>query len=110
MEIFKQTNFDFLGKKWPFIWPVSGADAGWIDQPGGKGGPKYGIDFTGGALMDVEFVKRPRRRTIRSAMRKKIPGEIEVQEVSGTQEVLISDGLAGREGAERASVLTWCRR
>ncbi|MBV8812620.1 MAG: hypothetical protein JO033_28445, partial [Acidobacteriaceae bacterium] len=84
MEIFKQTNFDFLGKKWPFIilslvLTAAGLLSLWI-----KGGPRYGIDFTGGALMDVNFVKRPPAEAIRSALRKKISGEIEVQEVSNS--------------------------
>jgi preprotein translocase subunit SecF len=92
MEIFKQTNFDFLGRKWPFILlslvlTVVGLISLWM-----KGGPKYGIDFNGGALMDVNFIKRPPAEAIRSALRHKIAGEIEVQEIRNTQEVLISTG------------------
>lgn len=99
MEIFKRTNFDFLGKKWPFIilsllLTAAGLVSLWI-----KGGPKYGIDFTGGALMDVNFIKRPPAEAIRAALHQKIPGDIEVQEVSNaqgvgnSQEVLISTGV-----------------
>jgi preprotein translocase subunit SecF len=92
MEIFKQTNFDFLGRKWPFILlslvlTVVGLISLWM-----KGGPKYGIDFNGGALMDVNFIQRPPAEAIRSALRHKIAGEIEVQEIRNTQEVLISTG------------------
>jgi len=92
MEIFKRTNFDFLGRKWPFILlslllTVAGLISLWM-----KGGPKYGIDFTGGALMDVNFIKRPPAESIRAALRHKITGEIEVQEIGNTQEVLISTG------------------
>ncbi len=99
MEIFKQTNFDFLGKKWPFIilsllLTAAGLASLWI-----KGGPKYGIDFTGGALMDLNFIKRPPAEAIRSALHKKISGEIEVQEVNNSQgignsqEALITTGV-----------------
>jgi preprotein translocase SecF subunit len=92
MEIFKRTNFDFLGRKWPFILlslllTIAGLVSLWM-----KGGPKYGIDFTGGALMDVNFIKRPAAESIRAALRHKIAGEIEVQEIRNTQEVLISTG------------------
>lgn len=100
MEIFKQTNFDFLGKKWPFIGlslllTLIGFASLWI-----KGGPKYGIDFNGGALMDVSFIQRPPAEKIRSALRQKIAGEIEVQEVSNSQEVLISTGVRDERGLQ----------
>jgi preprotein translocase subunit SecF len=92
MEIFKQTNFDFLGKKWPFIILSLALTAAGVISLGVKGGPKYGIDFTGGALIDANFIKRPSADAIRAALNKKISGEIEVQEVSNSQEVFISTG------------------
>jgi preprotein translocase subunit SecF len=90
MEIFKQTNFDFLGKKWPFIFLSLALTAAGFVSLVIKGGPKYGIDFNGGALMDVNFIKRPPAQVIRSALHKRISGEIEVQEVGNSQEALIS--------------------
>jgi preprotein translocase subunit SecF len=90
MEIFKQTNFDFLGKKWPFIIVSLVLTAAGLLSLVLKGGPKYGIDFNGGALMDVNFIKRPPAEAIRSALHKSISGEIEVQEVGNSQEALIS--------------------
>jgi preprotein translocase subunit SecF len=102
MEIFKQTNFDFLGKKWPFIWLSLLLTAAGVISLVVKGGPKYGIDFTGGAQMDVAFVKRQSAEDIRAAMRKKIPGDIQVQEVSGTQEVLIQTGLSDESAQARS--------
>src|SRR6201996_431823 len=96
MEIFKQTNFDFLGKKWPFIILSLVLTAAGIVSLFVKGGPKYGIDFTGGALMDVNFIKRPPAEAIRSALHKKIAGDIDVQEVreaGHSQQVLISTGV-----------------
>ena len=100
MEIFKNTNFDFLGKKWPFIGLSLALTLAGIGSLFVKGGPKYGIDFTGGALMDVNFIKRPPAEAIRTALQKRISGEVEVQEVSntqnvsGSQEVLITSGAA----------------
>ncbi len=91
MEIFKHTNFDFLGKKWPFIILSLLLTAAGLASLFVKGGPKYGIDFTGGALMDVNFIKRPPAEAIRAALHKAVAGEIEVQEVSNPQ----SGGFAG---------------
>jgi len=90
MEIFKATNFDFLGKKWPFIGLSFLLTAAGLISLFAKGGPKYGIDFNGGALMHVKFAHQPPTEKIRSALRKEIRGEIDVQEVSGQQEVLVS--------------------
>src|ERR1700744_1027514 len=92
MEIFKQTNFDFLGRKWPFIWLSLALTIAGLASLVIKGGPKYGIDFNGGALMDINFIKRPPAEAIRAALRQKISGEIEVQEIRNSQEVLISTG------------------
>lgn len=103
MEIFKQTNFDFLGRKWPFIILSLVLTAVGLISLFVKGGPKYGIDFTGGALMDVNFIKRPPAEQIRSALRQKIAGEIEVQEVNNSaqsQEVLISTGARDERALE----------
>jgi preprotein translocase subunit SecF len=93
MEIFKKTNYDFIGNMWPFIilslvLTVAGLVSLWLN-----GGPRYGIDFNGGALMDVTFLNRPPAEAIRAALRQKIGGEIEVQEVSSSaHEVLIQTG------------------
>ena len=46
-----------------------------------KGGPRYGIDFRGGALITVSFANRPRGQDSRGAFRQALP--VEVQEVSG---------------------------
>src|SRR4051812_36572693 len=100
MEIFKQTNFDFLGKKWPFIIASLVLTTLGLGSLFVKGGPKYGIDFNGGALMEVNFKHRPPAEQIRAALRKKISGEIEVQEVSNSERVLISTSVRDPKGLE----------
>jgi len=90
MEIFKSTNFDFLGKKWVFITLSLVLTAAGVISLGIKGGPKYGIDFDGGAQMTVKFAHRPPAEDIRAALRKRISGEIEVQEITNSPEVIVS--------------------
>ena len=52
------------------------------------------------ALMDVNFIKRPPAESIRSALTKAIHSEIEVQEVSNSQEVLISTDARNEQALE----------
>ncbi len=97
MELFKSPNFDFLGKKWPFIIAslvMLGAGIGSLIV---NGGPRYGIDFKGGVLMSLRFAEMPPLDQIRSALAARISGEISVQEILGSNEVMISTELRSEE-------------
>jgi len=106
MELFKNTNIDFLGKKGILI----GASlvltavglASWI----GKGGLKYGIDFTGGASITVKFAKTPPVDEVRKLVEQKIPGEVSVQEEPSQNTVIIGTPLASDAAlnAERTAI------
>jgi len=54
-----------------------------------KGGPRYGIDFKGGANLYLRFDKEPPMDKIRSALSSKIQGEISVQQITGKPEVMV---------------------
>ena len=87
MQFFKNTNYDFLGKKWPFIGLSLLLSAAGLVSLALHGGPRYGIDFRGGALMYVKFSGPPPVDRIRTAIGAKIP--VDVQEVVGSNEVII---------------------
>src|SRR5258706_7320914 len=94
MELFKNTNFDFLGKKWPFIIASLVLTVAGLASLAIKGGPRYGIDFKGGTLMTVKFSGPPPVDAIRAAVAKKISGEGSVQNFeSGSNEVAIGTEL-----------------
>lgn len=80
MELFKNTNFDFLGRKWPFIIASLLLTVAGILSIFVQGGVKMGIDFKGGALMTVKFAGKPDVEKIRSAMNARIKSENTVQE------------------------------
>jgi len=65
MQLFKNTDFDFLGKKWPFIIASLVLTVAGFGSIALKHGLKYGIDFKEGVLMTVKFAYR--RRSTRSA-------------------------------------------
>lgn len=93
MQLFKNTNFDFLGKKWPFLILSLALIAVGMISLFVKGGPKYGIDFRGGVNMYVKFSVKPPVERLRAILSSKIPGEISVVEVPGSQEVIIGTEL-----------------
>ena len=89
MELFKNTKFDFLGKKWPFIIGSLVLTAAGLVSLAMHGGPNYGIDFKGGALIYLRFNQEPPVQKIRSALESKVTGEVSVQQITGQPEVLV---------------------
>ena len=97
MELFQDTNIDFLGKKWPFIILSALLLLGGLGSLIVKGGPRYGIDFKGGALIYVKFAQAPPMEKLRSALGSRLPGGTpDIQEITGTNEVIIGTELHGR--------------
>lgn len=94
MELFKSTNYDFLGKKWPFIILSLVLTAAGLVSLAIKGGPRYGIDFRGGALVTVTFAQRPPVDRVRTVLDSK-GLNADVQEVQGKQDDII--GIDVRE-------------
>ncbi|HYL37694.1 MAG TPA: protein translocase subunit SecF [Bryobacteraceae bacterium] len=94
MELFRNTNYDFLGKKWPFIILSLILTAAGLVSLALRGGPRYGIDFKGGALVTVTFAQRPPVDKVRAALDSR-GLNADVQEVQGKQDDLI--GIDVRE-------------
>jgi preprotein translocase subunit SecF len=96
MELFKDTNYDFLGNKWPFIIASLVLTVAGLGSIAMKGGLKYGIDFKGGALMTVKFATTPPLDKIRGALAAKVKGEVTVQnftDVAARNEIVIGTEL-----------------
>jgi preprotein translocase subunit SecF len=87
MELFKNTNYDFLGKKWPFIIASLVLTVAGFTSILMQGGLKFGIDFKGGTLMTVKFSQKPPIEKIRGAFARsgKINGEVTVQNFTDPQ-------------------------
>jgi len=64
MELFKQTNFDFLHWKWHFIGASLILSVAGIASLVINGGPKLGIEFKGGMEMTVKFATYPDVNTV----------------------------------------------
>ena len=96
MELFKQTNFDFLKWKWHFIGASLVLSVAGLVSLAVHSGPKLGVEFKGGMEMDVKFASAPNIVKIRSALSDALSSPPSVQTVlDGTNEVLI-----GTEGGD----------
>ncbi len=100
MELFKNTNFDFLGKKWPFIIASLILTVAGLGSLAVKGGPRYGIEFKGGMLMTAKFQGTPPLNEVRSSLSKVLasPPSVETFE-SSSNEIAI-----GTEGSDDATL------
>ena len=96
MELFRNTQFDFLGRKWWFILPSLILMLAGAISLAANGGPRYGIDFLGGAVMEVRWPGAPPVEQIRAALapHMKDVSVVAARELTGANEVLISTGAA----------------
>ena len=91
MELFKDSGFDFLGRKWWFILSsLILTSAGLVSLL--ANGPRYGIDFQGGAVMGVRWEGPPPVERIRTAVSSRLNGVsvVAAHDRTGSNEVLIS--------------------
>jgi preprotein translocase subunit SecF len=97
MELFKNTNFDFLGTKWPVIIASLVLTSAGLTSLIVHGGPSYGIDFKGGAVLYLRFNQEPPVQRIRTALESKVRGEITVQQITGQPEVLVGTEISNEK-------------
>jgi preprotein translocase subunit SecF len=95
MELFKRAHFDFLGRKWWFILPSLLLTLAGLASLAINGGPRYSIDFLGGAIMEVRWQGPPPVDRIRAAVSSRLTGVsvVAAHDVTGSNEVLIAAQL-----------------
>src|SRR5947209_1769133 len=95
MELFKKTCFDFLGRKWWFILPSLILTCAGLTSLAINGGPRYSVDFLGGAVMDIRWEGTPPIERIRAAVSSQLSGVsvVAAHDLSGSNEVLVSAEL-----------------
>ncbi len=102
MELFRNTNIDFLGKKWYFlafslIFSIAGLSSIFFWH-----GIPFGVDFKGGTLVYVKFAQTPDLKQIRAAMDRAGLKDPKIQSfgAAAANEVLVA--LEERETSEAA--------
>ena len=102
MELFRNPNIDFLGKKWYFLaFSLVFSVAGVVSMLFWHGIP-LGIDFRGGTLVEVKFTHAPDDNAIRAAMDRASLQHARIQRfgAAANNEVLID--LSIQETSEQA--------
>lgn len=102
MELFRNPNIDFLGKKWYFLaFSLVFSVAGVISMLAWHGIP-LGVDFRGGTLVYVKFSHPPNEDAIRASLEKAGLKQPRIQRygVAANNEVLID--LDVQETSEKA--------
>jgi len=104
VEFFRNTNIDFLGKKWYFLaFSLVFSVAGILSLAFWHGLP-LGVDFRGGTLVYVKFTHPPNDADVRAKLDKSGLKDAKLQSIAGgqggTNELLIS--LDIKETSEQA--------
>jgi preprotein translocase subunit SecF len=99
MEIFRDTHFDFLGRKWWFILPSLILTFAGLVSLLLNGGPRYSIDFSGGAIMDVRWEGTAPIERIRTAVSSRLSAVsvVAAHDLAGSNEVLVSAQTPAQE-------------
>lgn len=102
MELFRNPNIDFLGKKWYFLALSLIFSVGGLLSIFFWHGIPLGVDFKGGTLVYVKFTERPNIEQIRSQLDKAGLRNARIQSYgqAANDEVLVS--LEQRENGESA--------
>lgn len=102
MELFRQTNIDFLRYKWIAIGVSWALIAVGIFAIFVQRGLKFGIDFAGGTQIAVQFAERPDLDRIRRILQSANLGETGIQryEEESKNRVLIRVQLQASEGRD----------
>ena len=94
LQLFRESNFDFIGKRrWAYIVSLLFIAAGLVSM-WGQGGLRYGIDFSGGTLIQARFEKPVAVDRIRAALDQIKLGESVIQEFGDPREFIFRLPLA----------------
>jgi len=94
MELFRDTHFNFLGRKWWFILPSLILILAGLTNILVKG-PRYSTDFKGGVETDIRWEGAPPVERIRAAVSSRLAGVsvVAAHDLTGSSEVIVSAEL-----------------
>jgi len=103
MQLFKKTNIDFMGMRhYAYALSLAMVIAGVISLVV-KGGPRLGIDFTGGSLVQIGFEKPVNMGELRNVLSENGHSDAELQSAADSKTVMIRIPKS-QTGADKLSV------
>src|SRR3989338_7224773 len=82
LQLIPKTNIDFIGKRYIFFAISAALLIAGIGSLIIKKGPKWGIDFTGGTLLEIQFQNPPKLEDLRKVLTEKNIPSFEIQSVA----------------------------
>ena len=101
MKLIKAINIDFIGKRYPFFIFSALLVLLSIGAYVYKGGPNYGIDFTGGMMMQVSFQQKVDLQDVRKAMEDSGLSSFELQSSEGMVIIRAKQNVESQEAFEK---------
>lgn len=83
VEIFRNINVDWLGKRWMFVALSTVLLLGGLASLLAKGSLRYGVDFKGGTIVYVRFQEQPPVDRVRELLRQAGAPNSQIQELRG---------------------------
>jgi len=107
MQFLGETHIDFIKLRWKAIAVSAVIILAGIVSMIIKGGPKYGVDFLGGTVIQVHFAQAPDIGDVRSALANASYGDVEIKTFGAPNEILLRvheqrEGLAVSESIMKA--------
>jgi preprotein translocase SecF subunit len=96
LELFRSPSYDFIGRRrWAYLASALFIAAGLVSMVA-KGGLRYGIDFSGGTLIQVRFEQPAPVERVRAALEGIRMGDSVIQEFGEPREMLLRLPLVDR--------------
>lgn len=106
LRILKETHWDFMkARKFAYVFSALLLLAGFVSMAM-KGGPRTGIDFSGGLLLELRFSQAVRTDDLRAAAAEAGLAQAEIQTIEGTNDALFRVGEEAIGSATRPSEVT----
>jgi preprotein translocase subunit SecF len=102
VQIFKSANINFIGKRRNFFLLTAFMLLITVFAFIYRGGPNYGIDFTGGVLMQVSFQREVDLQNVRKALEQSKLGSFELQSSDNLILIRAKKNVESQDGFEKA--------